>query len=132
MDRTKIPTPATSAQKPPASPDVIDWLFAKLLTMYGRQWADMWTGVPVDPLKADWRHALSCYTPDTIRMAVDALAREGREFPPNQPQFIALCRQFVRRGAHVLAAIPDNRRSGPPGGFQSLRDILAKAKTPTA
>ena len=128
MDKPPIlPTRATSAARPSASPDAVDWLFAKLLTMFGRQWADMWTGINPDTVKADWRYALTGIDPEAIRMAVDSMAREGRDFPPNQSQFVALARQFVRRGAHRLA-IADHRRDPPPGGFQSLRDILKRAK----
>lgn len=121
-----MPTHATSAAKQSASPDVIDWLFAKLLTMFGRQWADMWTGINPDVVKSDWRHALTGIDPDAIRMAVESMNRDGRDFPPNQSQFVALARQFVRRGAHRLA-ITDNRRDPPPAGFASLHAILAKA-----
>lgn len=116
----------TSPPSPSASPDAVDWLFAKLLTMFGRQWADMWAGIPAETVKADWRHALASYDADTMRLAIESMQRDGRDFPPNQTQFVALCRQFARRGPHVLA-ITDNRRDPPPGGFTTLRAVLAKA-----
>lgn len=121
-----IPTPATSAARPSASPDVTDWLFAKLLTMFGRGWADLWTGIPPETVKADWRAALACYEPETVRLAFESMHRDARQFPPNLSEFAALCRQFRRVGAHVIA-ITDNRRDPPPAGFASLRAILAKA-----
>ena len=117
----------TSPGRPSGSPDVIDWLFAKLLTMFGRSWADMWTGVPPETVKADWRAALACYDAETVRLAFESMHRDARQFPPNLSEFSALCRQFKRVGPHVLA-IADNRRDPPPGGFQSLRELLRKAK----
>lgn len=120
-------THATSQARPSASPDVVDWLFAKLLTMFGRGWADLWHDIPIATVKADWRHALSCYDADTIRLAYESMHRDARQFPPNLSEFSALCRQFRRVGPHVLA-ITDNRRDPPPAGFQSLRNILKKAQ----
>lgn len=109
---------------------MIDWLFAKLLTMFGRGWADLWTGIPPETVKADWRAALATYDADTIRLAFESLHRDGRAFPPNLSEFAALCRQFVRRGPHALA-ITDNRRSPPPeNAFQSMRDLIAKNLKP--
>lgn len=116
----------TLQQNPYASPDSVDWLFAKLLTMFGRQWADMWSGIPAETVKADWRHALASYDVDTMRLAIESMQRDGRDYPPNQTQFVALCRQLARRGPHLLA-IADNRRSPPPHGFQALRDIIDAA-----
>jgi hypothetical protein len=122
---TKPPTRASSTARPSASPDATDWLFAKLLTMFGRQWADMWTGIDPAIVKADWRHALTGIDTEAIRLAVESMNRDGRDYPPNQAQFVALARQFVRRGAHRLA-ITDGRRDPPPGGFESIRSILKR------
>ena len=62
---------------------------------------------------------------EAIRLAVESMNRDGRDYPPNQAQFVALARQFVRRGAHRLA-ITDGRRDPPPGGFESIRSILKR------
>ena len=94
--------------------------------MFGRGWADLWTGIPPDTVKADWRSALSCYEPETVRLAFESMHRDARQFPPNLSEFSALCRQFRRVGAHAIA-ITDNRRDPPPAGFASLRAVLAKA-----
>lgn len=120
-------TRTTSPGNPSASPDVVDWLFAKFLTMFGRAWADLWHDIPIATVKADWRGALACYDAECIRLAFESMHRDARQFPPNLSEFSALCRQFRRVGPHALA-ITDNRRDPPPAGFQSLRDILAKAK----
>lgn len=116
-------THETSRARPSASPDVIDMLFAKLLTMFGRGWTDLWHDIPIATVKADWRAALSCYEPETIRLAFESMHRDARQFPPNLSEFAALCRQFRRVGPHAIA-IADNRRDPPPGGFQSIRDLF--------
>lgn len=110
-----------------ASPDVIDWLFAKLLTMFGRGWTDLWHDIPIATVKADWRGALACYEPETIRLAFESMHRDARQFPPNLSEFSSLCRQFRRTGAHAIA-ITDARRDPPPAGFASLKAILARAQ----
>ncbi len=104
---------------------MIDWLFAKLLLMFGAQWADMWTGIDPALVKRDWRAALTGIDAEAIRLAVESMNRDGRDFPPNQAQFVALARQFVRRGPHALAIV-DARRDPPPGGFDQLRSILKR------
>ena len=99
--------------------------------MFGTQWLDRWDGIPIDTVKCDWRRALACYDAEAIRLAYESMHREARQFPPNLSEFSALCRQFVRRGAHSLVAIADNRRDPPPQGFQSLKDLLSKQRTTT-
>lgn len=118
----------SSTAKPSASPEaLVDRLFQVLHTMYGRGWADLWIGVPLDAVKAEWARSLQGVQPEAIRLALEALKTEGRAYAPNLPEFVSLCRQFVRRGPHTLAIVDKRRTEGPDGGFQSLRDILAKA-----
>lgn len=122
---TKTPNaPSTAKQR--ASPDsLIDLLFVRLATMYGRAWLDMWVGAPLDAVKVEWARSLQGFTPETIRLALESLKSEGRAFPPNLPEFVHLCRQFVRRGPHRLSlAAP---RYEPPGDvFANLRRQIAE------
>ena len=120
--------PSTSSTpKQSASPDaLIDRLFQKLHTMYGKAWLDLWIGVPIDAVKAEWARTLHGVEPETMRLALDSMATEGRAFPPNLPEFVALCRQFVRKGPHRLSlAAP--RHDAPDGAIRSLRQILDQA-----
>jgi len=85
----------------------------------------------MDGIKAEWREALANVEPDTVRRAFEHVRQEGRDFPPNQSQFVALCRQFQPRGAHrQVPALTDERRTGPPQGFQTLKDALKRAVAP--
>lgn len=44
-----------------------------------------------------WESALAKYSPDTIETAAKSLAEECPDFPPNLPQFEAICRAVMPR-----------------------------------
>jgi hypothetical protein len=118
----------TLPQNPSASPDRgVDRLFAALLTMYGKHWLDLWADCDVDAVKASWASALHGVDGEAIRLALDAIQTAGKPFPPTQPEFVSLCRQFTRRGPHRLALVDNTRDDGPRAGFSSLREIMRKA-----
>lgn len=121
-DMTTSNEPSTA--KPSASPDaVVDRLFQVLHAMYGRSWADMWVGAPVDAVKAEWARSLSGFEMETIRLALEALKSEGKAFPPNLPEFVSLCRQFIRGKTHRLSlAAP--RYEPPQNIFANLKRQL--------
>ncbi len=116
-----------STVKSSASPDaLVDRLFQRLHTIFGRSWADMWIGAPIDEVKAEWARSLYGVEPEAIRLALDAMKAEGRAFAPNLCEFVAMCRQFQRKGPHRLAlAAPWN--DAPDGAIRSLRKILDQA-----
>ncbi|MEO8752331.1 MAG: hypothetical protein ABI624_06615 [Casimicrobiaceae bacterium] len=122
-------TNASSTASRNVSPEaLVDRLFQRFSTMYGRGWLDMWVGIPMDAIKADWAASLTGVEPEAMRLAIETLMTEGKPFPPTQPQFVSLCRQFRRRGAHQLSLVDKRPIQGPAGGFESLRAILAKAQ----
>lgn len=128
MSDETMMTRATSVERPSASPDaLIDRLFMRLGAMYGAKWLDLWGPIPLDAVKAEWARTLTGVSPEAMRMALDHLLNAGVAFPPTLPEFTSLVRQFTRHGAHRIA-IADNRRDPPPGGFDSLRNILKRAK----
>lgn len=111
-----------------ASPEsLVDRLFQKLHTMYGKLWADMWVGAPMDAVKAEWARTLTGVEPEAMRLALDAILKAGKPFPPTLPEFTSLCRQFARTGSHRLMLMSP-RQQAPADAFQSLRNILRKAK----
>ncbi len=118
----------SSTAKPGASPEaIVDRLFQRLATLYGRAWLDLWAGIPIDAVKAEWARSLHGMAPEAIGLALESLKTEGVKFPPNLPEFIALCRQFVRRGPHRLAlAAP--RYAPPENVFANLRRQLQEPK----
>jgi len=119
------PSPPSS----PASPEcVIDRLFDVLLSMYGARWLDMWIGCDIDNVKAEWARALTGIDPDAMRLALGALLNGGKPFTPTLPEFVSLCRQFRKVGAPQLQLVDKRRGAGPPGGFQTLKDLLKHRK----
>lgn len=121
-------TTGQSTERPSVSPDaIVDRLFQRLHAMYGAKWLDLWASCPLDAVKAEWARALTGHEVEAIRLALEHLVTAGNPFPPTLPEFASLVRQFRRRGPHALA-ITDNRRDPPPAGFQSLRDIIRKAR----
>jgi hypothetical protein len=125
MDNS-VPTAGTSRGSPNVLPDAtIDRLFRRLAAMYGRAWLEMWVGVPLAEVRAEWGRSLSSVTVEQMRLAFDHLERKGVKFPPNLPEFKSLCDQFRRAGPHALALV-DGRRDPPPGGFASLKSVLGK------
>jgi len=120
-------TSGSSTARPSGSPDrLVDRLFQRMAMIYGSTWADKWAGVPLTEVKRVWSASLHGLDPECVRLALDALVRAGKPFPPSLPEFAHLCRTFIRRGTHQLYLVDRTPRAGPPGGFQSLRDVLAK------
>lgn len=113
-----------SPAKPSASPEaIIDRLFMVMHTMYGRGWADLWTGVPIEKVKAEWARSLHGVSVEAIRLAIESIKTEGRAFPPNLPEFVSLIRQTVQHSSHRLRlAAP--RYEPPENVFKNLRKQL--------
>lgn len=99
----------------------------RLGAMYGAKWLDLWTGIPMEAVKAEWSRALTGVEPEAVRLAFEHIVTEGNPFPPTMPEFVGLVRRFRRVGVHRLLAIGDNRRDPPPGGFDTLRNVLKRA-----
>lgn len=116
-----------STARQSGSPDLIDRLFQKLALMYGKQWADLWIGVPIDAVKGEWARTLTGIEPEAMRLALDSMLNSGKPFPPTLPEFVSLCRQFRKTGAPNLYLADKRKTDGPSGGFQTLRNIIRAA-----
>lgn len=101
----------------------VDRIFAELAAMYGKHWLDLWADTDVAAVKASWGAALHGLEGETIRLAIDSLRSQGKPFPPTQPEFVFLCRQFVRRGPHRLA-LTAPRHEPPENIFAKLKREL--------
>lgn len=91
--------------------------------MYGRHWVDLWLDTDIEAVKASWVAALHGLDAECIRLALNALRTDGKPFPPTQPEFVALCRQFIRRGAHRLR-LEAPRTPAPLDIFANLKRQL--------
>jgi hypothetical protein len=109
----------------------IDRLFLRLHAMYGKAWLDLWAGLPAATVKAQWSASLSRCSSEQIRLALNALESSGKPFPPNLPEFYALCEEYRPRKAPTLyLAAP---RTAPPENiFANLKRQLDEAKDGSA
>lgn len=99
----------TSQAIPSALPNAwINRLFDRFLTMYGRQWLDLWAGVPLEAVKATWAEDLAAFDADTLRKALEH-CRSNNKFPPSSPEFVGLCKSFRPSPAGHYAALPAPR-----------------------
>jgi hypothetical protein len=119
-----LPSRSTSPENPRASTELVDAIFAKMGSLFGAKWLDMWANANLGIVKHDWAILLRDVTPEQVRAAFQAMIDRGQAFPPSAPEFVHLCRQF--RVGPETRRIVDARRTAPAGFFQSLRDVLAK------
>jgi hypothetical protein len=83
----------------------IDKLFRKLSATYGQAFLRQYDGVPMDDVKANWAHELSCYqqTPQAISRGLDRLPSDRA---PTVLQFRELCRGQAEHDRLALPAPP--------------------------
>lgn len=70
--------------------EIIAAIFAEMSALYGKKFADQWSGVNPETLKSVWADKLSRYAsrPEVIRKALDSC--ENNPWPPTLPEFLAL------------------------------------------
>lgn len=72
----------------------INRLFAKFATWYGRHWLDMWAGIDMGAVKAEWASELSRFSGVALKHGLEECKR--RKFPPTLPEFIDYCANTPR------------------------------------
>lgn len=70
----------------------VDSLFARLQVRYGAPWTNLWAGLDLAAVKADWADELGAFhdCPEAIKHALSNLPADR---PPNAAQFKMLCRR---------------------------------------
>jgi hypothetical protein len=68
----------------------IDALFAKMSSLYGNKFSDMWRDSNMQAVKSVWSEELGKLSRDEIARGANALITQ--EWPPTLPQFIKMCR----------------------------------------
>ena len=79
-------------------------LWQRMLELYGRQWEASYGHVDGEVFPA-WRDALTELNPNQIKSGLDAVIKEGHDYPPNLIKFMRLC------------------RSGPPPAYKTYKSI---------
>ncbi len=71
--------------------EIIAAVFAEMSALYGKKFADQWSGVDPETLKYVWSDKLSRYAnrPEVIRKALNKC--DNLPWPPTLPEFIGLC-----------------------------------------
>jgi hypothetical protein len=99
----------------------IEKIFTRLLAIYGDRFAMMWAPSDKDEMKEVWGDALRTFNANEIQSALHACME--REYPPNLPQFVALCRASVREETR-----PSDKRlcfiSSPPVSKEKAQETL--------
>ncbi len=111
-----------STEQRNALPDTrIDRLFMRFSVLYGKHWADMWAGIPIDQVKAAWAHELARFSNEQLGAGLKAVGK----FPPTLPEFVALCKPQSVPPAHRFL-LPDRSPREPIP--QHIRDVLRKVR----
>lgn len=106
----KLSTPNSPSQSDLLPEDWAKKLFRMLATMYGSHWLDMWQGIPMAEVQADWRHYLAGYGGDEIARGLNACKLRGWGKPPTLPEFAKLCRPPLDYEAAFIEAVEQMRK----------------------
>lgn len=78
----------------------IERLFSRLASLYGAAFGRQWEGTNLADVKSVWAEKLGGFTASQIGAALKGC--DDRQYPPNLPEFIDLCRQAAKREALPL------------------------------
>ena len=73
----------------------IERLFARLEALYGASFVRQWENTNIAEVKKVWAEKLGGFTAPQIGAAIKGC--DDRQYPPNLPEFIDLCRQAAKR-----------------------------------
>ena len=86
----------------------IERLFSRLAAFYGAAFGRQWENANLSEVKFVWAEKLGGFTAYEIGAALKAC--ESKQYPPNLPEFIELCRNAARR-TYVASALPSPKIS---------------------
>mgnify|MGYP006935489954 CR=1 FL=1 len=79
----------------------IERLFSRLAALYGAAFGRQWDGTNIADVKSVWAEKLGGFTASQIGAALKGC--DDRQYPPNLPEFIDLCRQAAKRDDKPMA-----------------------------
>ena len=62
---------------------------------FGRQFANMWQGMDMNDVYADWADALQACSLGSIQYGIMLAKSEQSRDPPTQGQFLAMCKKYT-------------------------------------
>lgn len=103
----------------------VEKLFAKMASIYGAPFVEMWRGADPDEFVTTWQQGLSAasVTDDGLKRGVAALFRTRK--PPNLPEFIELCALPAAQRQNTLAL--DAPRTSPEEARRRLAILREQA-----
>lgn len=110
--------------------DIIELVFAKLVTTYGARFARQYEGADISAVKQDWQYELAGFTRSGKSGLPEAPAvlyalQHLPEQPPNVLQFRAICRRWTEN--------PDQPRLGRRVQIpDAVRAAFARLKVPAS
>lgn len=81
--------------------------------MYGKHFADLWAGQPIEAVKVVWADGLAGFSGNEIGLGLEACKR--RKFPPTLPEFLELCRPPINAEAAFVEAVQQMRKRHADG-----------------
>ncbi len=93
--------------------------------MYGKKFADQWSGIDPESLKQCWAEELAGYSGEEIRRGLDVC--KTQVWPPSLPEFLMFCRPAIDLERSFLEAVRGcaARRQGTMGTWSSPRIFWA-------
>jgi hypothetical protein len=106
----------------------VESLFARMQSMYGNKFLDMWRGADIDKVKALWSEEMGKLTNAELKRGVDSLMT--REWPPTLPEYVKLCRPAIDATVAYYEAIAglQARDKGQIGEWSHQAIFWAAAK----
>ena len=77
----------------PIPPSWVDALFAKMLSLYGNKFSDMWRDQDISVIKKVWAEELGKLSRDDMARGAKMLMQ--KEWPPTLPEFIKMCKPVI-------------------------------------
>lgn len=106
----------------------IERLFSRLASLYGAAFGRQWEGTNIAEVKTVWAEKLGGFTATQIGAALKGC--DDRQYPPNLPEFIEMCRVAAKREAHP-PALPAPELSVEER-LERARQLEASASKPKA
>jgi hypothetical protein len=72
----------------------IERIFARLAAYYGAAFGRQWEGTNLAEVKSAWAESLGGFTGEQFGDALESC--KSREYPPNMPEFLNLCRTAAK------------------------------------
>ena len=84
--------PSSNGGRTPLKPDLLDYLWARMVARYGNRWTSQVGDSPSGLAGAEWAETVGAQTIDSLQRGFNADADRADGWPPSSSEFAALCR----------------------------------------